>query len=366
MSRLFIVRICYFEAKGHSPDREDWFKRVLEKHFPDLWHYRSGYIFCLRYCEVDATGATQAGLDTLLVKKVCEIDDKIALDAAILGCILGRGVEVSILPSEAIWILYHKSLRANAQGFFKKHRWSAKYEAVNPANSLTAKQRLLARPEAARLLSEALLAGSPSGQLIGYVRVFEAAFKMKHNKLKAALHRFLQTGQLEICKRVSDSWIEARHGVSHALDPTKNLFSDDVRQSVPLCRMATFDVVINKEDWAGTTHSRFHIDGLATKVTSKGDMKLTVGHYMMASLMEIDPLGRFQISTFSSIFGFNLSLNIRGFLDWRGLDREEQEEFEAVNAFGADTIRFYSDWKGEAVELEDCQLPINLRPSKSA
>lgn len=135
---------------------------------------------------------------------------------------------------------------------------------------LKAQPALLARPEATRLLNDALRPATSGSMLVAYVRVFEAAFRLKHDKLEVPLHRFLRSGGLLDTRDEVKAWICLRHALAHAprahTDPR---YDQEAFDHIPRIRQACYDVILNKKNWASRDLERNEQDLLANKMIAR-------------------------------------------------------------------------------------------------
>jgi hypothetical protein len=182
---------------------------------------------------------------------------------------------------------------------------------------------------------------------------------MNHNQLKNRLHRFLSTGRVHVDKSISDRWIEDRHQVSHAKDPSKTKLSLDVLASIPSCRQAAFDIVVNKKNWASNDVERLDPDGLGTVCTGPKRLDADFGAGTILRVSMVDPLGVFPLSEFPSRRGFQIALHVEEATKQFFGTESDMGEYVAGSPFGCDPISFYTE-KMRSLAEADWNPPFPL------
>lgn len=171
---------------------------------------------------------------------------------------------------------------------------------------------LKGNPSASMHLASVVSARSSAQAVINAVKLFEAAFNMPHNKLKNRLHRFIETGQLNIPKNLIDQWIQVRHALSHA-DRKKPYFELDAFRFRRDITYVAYDVALNKSEWGGESYKRQQRCNFSAHHSETGSV-LQPGSFVGVQLRLFDYFGRYEAIGGDFKEGAPL-INFRAFLE---------------------------------------------------
>lgn len=137
-------------------------------------------------------------------------------------------------------------------------------------------------------LAECEKQGLGRGKLTSYVRLFEAAFALSGDKLKKALHEFLNSGQCDYPKEEISKWISIRGGLSHA-DRRKNWINDrNAWRYIPRIRQAAYDVTFNKKHWHKNSTQRENRVPLHLRIKPDSGMVVDIGFKFEIAAFHLD------------------------------------------------------------------------------
>jgi hypothetical protein len=303
------ARMYYLRVFFNSVESANWSISVARKSFSELIYLRDGFFICVLYASQEASALDASETVALCKALVSQLDQRFEERADLFTTIVGSRSEKLTPFLGSYMFIYPTVFSASMERLNVEVAQSRIVNVLNPANSTTAFSRLSGRLEAVRLFSFANSSVSPAARLNGFVRLFEAAFGMKHNALKNPLHRFLSSGRLGISKKTSDAWISFRNDASHGANDTRLIYDSDVLFTLPPARMAAYDVIVNKTNWRSADHGRLLPDGLATVVDVGNHVTGTQHHFMALGVVETDFFARFARSYFGEHAGFEFSIN---------------------------------------------------------
>lgn len=152
------------------------------------------------------------------------------------------------------------------------------------------------RYEVAGLLSGALNACSPAASFISYIRLFEAAFALSHNKLRKPLNRFLASGTLGIPKKEIDDWVELRHKIAHS-DRTGHAGYDGYAfPYLERIKQAAYDVAFNKKKWKSPDADRLDTKCISVEIRDSAHIATVAGATICINIIGSESLGKYPSS----------------------------------------------------------------------
>ncbi|MGK7754387.1 hypothetical protein [Roseovarius sp. C03] len=340
---VFVTRVVHaYVPSSLEKDEIEWWDRVIAKWFEQAIRIDNVVAF------VEWKQAEKPN-ETSIIQAAREVDFELQNSAAELACITGRGSKLLTIPGEDLVLFGPVETKSLLEDTIQSLLQQFMPVPVIVANTEAALQRLRARPLAARLLAEAQASSNAASELVGYVRVFESAFAMKHNALKNRLHRFLKAGPLEIPKRLSDNWIQSRHKVAHARDADATKFSADVLASMPHCREAAFDVTVNKKSWGSESIER-DANALSSYVNPKR-IVMTSDHFCSLNVGLQDILNTLPTQSSNDATGFAPCLDRPEFIR-SIINATDGKAVECVaDRFGVHPVKFFEDAMTERESL---------------
>jgi hypothetical protein len=113
------------------------------------------------------------------------------------------------------------------------------------------------RGDGAALLADALSGSTAEDEFLGFLRVFERAFRESSDRLIPFLARFLETRPgLKFTKTEVKRWITKLRGAVVHADKKQLPIEADYRPAIPRMKFAAYDVLLNKATWRDNSSDR--------------------------------------------------------------------------------------------------------------
>jgi hypothetical protein len=139
----------------------------------------------------------------------------------------------------------------------------AGFDQIAPAHGFSAKleprdlDHFAGRGDGAALLADALSGRSAEDEFLGFIRVFENAFRESSDRLVPFLARFLEARPgLAYSKTEVKRWITKLRGAVVHADKKELPIAADYRPVIPRMKFAAYDVLLNKARWRENSSDR--------------------------------------------------------------------------------------------------------------
>jgi hypothetical protein len=149
------------------------------------------------------------------------------------------------------------------QAWLEAQKGIAGFDQIAPAQGFSAKlepsdlDHFAGRGDGAALLADALSGRSAEDEFLGFIRVFENAFRESSDKLVPFLAGFLEARQgLGYSKTEVKRWITKLRGAVVHADKKQLPIAADYRPVIPRMKFAAYDVLLNKARWRENSSDR--------------------------------------------------------------------------------------------------------------
>jgi hypothetical protein len=149
------------------------------------------------------------------------------------------------------------------QAWLEAQKGIAGFDQIAPAHGFSARleptdlQQFAGRGDGAALLADALSGRSAEDEFLGFIRLFEKAFRESSDRLVPFLAGFLEARPgLAYTKTEVKRWITRLRGAVVHADKKELPITADYRPVIPRMKFAAYDVLLNKANWRDNSSDR--------------------------------------------------------------------------------------------------------------
>lgn len=152
------------------------------------------------------------------------------------------------------------------------------------------------RPDGAALMAEALSARSALGAIVGYIRLFERAFRTRQNSLIDALASFMATSSFGYSRdELAHVVKELRKAAVHGARNEELAFETEAASMIARVEHIAYDVLFNKAEWRTPSAERRDVWRPPVGVQPGGTPVLTQGREASMTFQLLDEFDVFPV-----------------------------------------------------------------------